>query len=129
MALPRWFASNWTSGSWSKIAAILHVQRGAGRPGKDDRNGPTARRATSLRIRRRRADGPKGHQPEDPPQAGRRVAQRLPYDKELYKARSAIECTINLLKQARRFAIRYEKTLRNYVSVVAIGCALLWLRI
>ncbi len=30
---------------------------------------------------------------------------------------------------ARRFATRYEKTLRNYAAVVAIGCALLWLRI
>jgi transposase len=35
----------------------------------------------------------------------------------------------SLLKQARRFATRYEKTLRNYAAVVAIGCALLWLRI
>lgn len=56
-------------------------------------------------------------------------AEKLPYDAELYKARSEIECTFNLLKQARRFATRYEKTLRNYVAVVAIGCALLWLRI
>jgi transposase len=32
-------------------------------------------------------------------------------------------------KQVRRFAIRYEKTLRNYTAVVAIGCALLWLRV
>lgn len=54
---------------------------------------------------------------------------KLPYDKELYKARSEIECTFNLLKQARRFATRYEKTLRNYAAVVAIGCAMLWLRI
>ena len=52
-----------------------------------------------------------------------------PYDKELYKARAEVECTFSLLKQARRFATRYEKTLRNYVAVVAIGCALLWLRI
>ena len=44
-------------------------------------------------------------------------------------ARAEVECTINLLKQARRFATRYEKTLRNYAAVVAIGCALLWLRI
>lgn len=56
-------------------------------------------------------------------------AQKLPYDKERYKARSEIECTFSLLKQARRFATRYEKTLRNYTAVVAIGCALLWLRI
>jgi transposase len=53
----------------------------------------------------------------------------LPYDKELYKARSEVECTFNLLKQARRFSTRYEKTIGNYASVVAIGCALLWLRI
>jgi transposase len=51
------------------------------------------------------------------------------YDKELYKARAEVECTFSLLKQARRFATRYEKTLRNYAAVVAIGCALLWLRI
>lgn len=56
-------------------------------------------------------------------------SQKLPYDRELYKARSDIECTFGLLKQARRFATRYEKTLRNYAAVVAIGCALLWLRI
>lgn len=52
-----------------------------------------------------------------------------PYDRERYKGRSDIERTFNLLKHARRFATRYEKTLRNYAAVVAIGCALLWLRI
>ncbi len=56
-------------------------------------------------------------------------AGKLPYDKQLYKSRSEIECTFNLLKQARRFATRYEKTLRNYTAVVALGCALLWLRV
>ena len=56
-------------------------------------------------------------------------ATKQPYDKELYKARAEIECTFSLLKQARRFATRYEKTLRNYAAVVAIGCAWLWLRI
>lgn len=55
-------------------------------------------------------------------------AEKIPYDKDLYMARSEVECTFNLLKQARRFATRYEKTLRNYMAVVAIGCALLWLR-
>ena len=34
----------------------------------------------------------------------------LPDDKALYKARTDVECTFNLLKQARRFATRYEKT-------------------
>jgi transposase len=62
-----------------------------------------------------------------PPKVNRSVAAA--FDKELYKARSAVECTFNLLKQARRFATRYEKTVRNYAAVVAIGCAMLWLRI
>ena len=61
------------------------------------------------------------------PKANRKAP--APFDKALYKARSIIECTIHLLKQARRFATRYEKTLRNYAAVVAIGCALQWLRI
>lgn len=62
-----------------------------------------------------------------PPKANRKAP--APFDNELYKARSTVECTFNLLKQARRFATRYEKTLRNYAAVVAIGCTLLWLRI
>ena len=56
-------------------------------------------------------------------------SQRITYDSEKYKARSEVECTFNLLKQARRFATRYEKTLRNYAAVVTIGCIMLWLRI
>jgi transposase len=68
-----------------------------------------------------------GCSPVIPSKASR--AQRVPHDKELYKARSEIECTFNLLKQARRFATRYEKTLRNYAAVVALGCVLLWLRV
>lgn len=61
--------------------------------------------------------------------SNRSRASKLPYDKQLYKCRSEIECTFNLLKQARRFATRYEKTLRNYAAVVALGCSLLWLRV
>ena len=53
-----------------------------------------------------------------PPKANR--VDPAEFDKELYKARSEVECTFNLLKQARRFATRYEKTLRNYVAVVAM---------
>ena len=52
----------------------------------------------------------------------------LPYDKELYKARSEVECTFNLLKQAGALCDpRYEKTLRNDAAVVTLGCVMLWL--
>ena len=76
-----------------------------------------------LSSRARRAELRARHSVE------RQPGEKLPYDKERYKARSEIECTFSLLKQARRFATRYEKTLRNYAAVVAIGCALSWLRI
>lgn len=56
-------------------------------------------------------------------------SKAIAYDKHLYKARSEVECTFNLLKQCRRFATRYEKTLRNYTAVVVLGCIRLWLRI
>ena len=60
-----------------------------------------------------------------PPKSNRVAA--INWDRELYKARSEIECTFNLLKQARRLATRYEKTARNYTAVVAIGCSTLTL--
>jgi transposase len=53
----------------------------------------------------------------------------IPHDRNLYKARVEVECTFNLFKQARRFATRYEKTLRNYVAIVTLSCILCWLRI
>lgn len=56
-------------------------------------------------------------------------SQAIPYDKDTYKGRSEVERTFNLLKQYRRFATRYEKTLRNYAAVVTLACIRLWLRI
>jgi transposase len=56
-------------------------------------------------------------------------SEKLPYAKELDKARAEVECTFGLMKHARRFATRYEKTLRNYASMVALGCCVCWLRI
>ncbi len=94
---------------WQKLEVALAAEKRRGRPGRDD----------VLRNR--------GWVPVIASNGSR--ACQVPYDKELYKARSEIECTFNLLKQARRFATRYEKTLRNYSAVVALGCALLWLRI
>ena len=47
-----------------------------------------------------------------PPKANRK--DPIAFDKDMYKARADVECTF---KQARRFATRYEKRLRNYVAV------------
>lgn len=62
-----------------------------------------------------------------PPRSNR--VNPAPFDKHLYKARSAVEFTFALFKQARRFATRYEKTLRSDTAVVLLCCIKAWLRI
>lgn len=59
----------------------------------------------------------------------RRRNPQIPYDREMYQARCLVECTFNLFKQARRFATRYEKTLRNYRAIVVLCCIRCWLRV
>ena len=55
-------------------------------------------------------------------------AQRYPVDEHLYAMRSLIECCFSKLKQFRRVSTRYEKTARNYLSVVTLAATILWLR-
>lgn len=62
------------------------------------------------------------------PPKSNRVVQRS-YDSHLYKARHAIENLFAKLKQYRSLATRYDKTQRNYAAMVAIACALTWLRL
>lgn len=49
------------------------------------------------------------------------------YDRELYKQRNLIERCFNRLKQFRRFATRYCRTLEAFRSCTALACA--WLRL
>jgi transposase len=51
------------------------------------------------------------------PSRSNRTEER-PYDKEEYKKRNVVERLINLLKQCRRVATRYEKTARNFLGMV-----------
>ena len=55
-------------------------------------------------------------------------ARRYPLDKHLYAQRHLVECCFSKLKQFRRIATRYEKTARNYLSVVTLAATILWLR-
>lgn len=130
---------------WRKIESILATQAGVGRPGLNNRRFIEAVlwwRRTGVPWRDLPADfGPwktvfnrfdrwskKGKWTQ--------LFQALQVDRD--DEWHSIDSTINRahqhasggkVKQARRFATRYEKTLRNYAAVVAIGCALLWLRI
>lgn len=54
-----------------------------------------------------------------PPRSNR--LEERSYDKEEYKNRNVVERFINIIKQCRRVATRYEKTARNFLSVVALA--------
>lgn len=49
-------------------------------------------------------------------------------DPSLYKERHLVECCFEKLKRYRRVATRYEKTEPNFLAVVHIASAMLWLR-
>lgn len=50
-----------------------------------------------------------------------------PLDRELYKRRYLVEVFFHHLKRFRGVATRYEKTARNYLALVHLACARLWL--
>lgn len=48
-------------------------------------------------------------------------------DRTLYRQRYLVEVFFHRLKRFRAIATRYEKTSRNYLALVQLGCAWLWL--
>ena len=47
--------------------------------------------------------------------------------KKLYRQRYLVEVFFHSLKRFRAIATRYEKTARNYLALVQVGCIWLWL--
>lgn len=56
-----------------------------------------------------------------PPRSNR--LEHRDYDKEEYKKRNIVERFVNVIKQCRRVATRYEKTARNFLGVVAFAAS------
>ncbi len=61
-----------------------------------------------------------------PSKKNRKVARD--YDKHVYKERKKVEWFINLIKQYRRVATRYEKTARNFLEFVQVASIMVLLR-
>ena len=55
-----------------------------------------------------------------------RKVQR-PLNRELYKDRNKIERFFSRVKHYRRIATRYEKTARNYMAMLHLVAAMVWL--
>lgn len=48
-------------------------------------------------------------------------------DRKLYRLRGEVECFFHRLKRFRAIASRYEKTATNFLGLVHLVCAFLWL--
>ena len=66
-----------------------------------------------------------GAQAVIPPRKKRREAR--PYDRVAYRERHLIECFFSRLKQFRQIATRYEKLARNFLSMLNLAAAYIWL--
>ena len=53
--------------------------------------------------------------------------RKLPKSRELYAKRYLVECFFHSLKRFRAIATRFEKTARNFLALVQVACARLWL--
>jgi len=66
-----------------------------------------------------------GAQAVIPPRSNR-LTQRA-YDRHLYKERNLVERFFSRLKQFRRIATRFEKLSNNFMSMINLACAYIWL--
>ena len=60
------------------------------------------------------------------PPRSHRTEQRA-YDRHVYKDRNLVERFFNRLKQFRRIATRYEKLANNFIALLNLVCAYIWL--
>lgn len=67
----------------------------------------------------------KGMRPVIPSKPERPEKYQLP--RRLYRKRYLVEIFFHNLKRFRAVATRYEKTARNYLALVQVACASLWL--
>lgn len=52
----------------------------------------------------------------------------IPHDPIIYKCRNRIERCFNKLKHFRRFATRYDRRARHFLSFIHLAAAMIWMR-
>jgi transposase len=67
-------------------------------------------------------------QKEQRKQKGSQGGRPPKFDRALYRERNWVERCVNRLKQWRRIATRYEKRAQNYLALLTIAAAMIWLR-
>jgi transposase len=72
-----------------------------------------------LRRRGIRADIPE--RADQVRQRDHRPSRKPQFDRAAYRRRSAIECTVGALKEARAVARRYEKPAVHYLALVQVS--------
>ncbi len=70
-------------------------------------------------VRDRKMRAVIGTKPERP--------RKFPKIRKLYEKRYLVEIFFHNLKRFRAIATRYEKTARNFLALVQVACAWLWL--
>jgi transposase len=68
----------------------------------------------------------RGASPEIPTKSNR--TEQYSVDKALYALRARVEHRIGHLKEQRRIAMRFEKTISSFIGFVLLGCLRCWVR-
>lgn len=66
----------------------------------------------------------RGTEPVIPPRSNRKV--QYAYDRRLYRERNRIERSFNRLKDFRRIATRFDRSIKNFMAALCLAAVVIW---